>query len=109
MTKILLAGSRQIDLSTPCCMGVLNVTPDSFSDGSTLGRESKAGSGHSSFEVDLDKVLERAEKMAAEGALFLDIGGESTRPGATPVPVQEEIDRVVPVIAALRARFDLCL
>ncbi|MCH9855056.1 MAG: hypothetical protein K0U46_05850, partial [Gammaproteobacteria bacterium] len=68
MTKILVAGSRQIDLSTPCCMGVLNVTPDSFSDGSTLGRESKAGSDHSSFEVDLDKVLERAEKMAAEGA-----------------------------------------
>ncbi|MCH9795727.1 MAG: dihydropteroate synthase [Gammaproteobacteria bacterium] len=109
MTKILVAGSRQIDLSTPCCMGVLNVTPDSFSDGSTLGRESKVGSDHSSFEVDLDKVLKRAEKMAAEGALFLDIGGESTRPGASPVPVQEEIDRVVPVIAALRSRFDLCL
>jgi dihydropteroate synthase len=90
-------------------MGVLNVTPDSFSDGSILGRESEAGSGHPSFEVDLDKVLKRAEKMFAEGASFLDIGGESTRPGATPVPVQEEIDRVVPVIAALRSRFDLCL
>ena len=109
MTKILFAGSWQIDLSTPRCMGVLNVTPDSFSDGSILGRESEAGSGHPSFEVDLDKVLKRAEKMFAEGASFLDIGGESTRPGATPVPVQEEIDRVVPVIAALRSRFDLCL
>ncbi len=109
MTKILFAGSRQIDLSSPLCMGVLNVTPDSFSDGASLGRDSAPNLRHEAFVVDLDKVLYRAEEMVAEGASFLDVGGESTRPGATPVPVSEEIERVVPVVAALKARFDICL
>jgi dihydropteroate synthase len=109
MTKTLFAGSRQIDLSSPLCMGVLNVTPDSFSDGASLGRESAPNPRQEAFVVDLDKVLYRAEEMVAEGASFLDIGGESTRPGATPVPVHEEIERVVPVVAALKARFDICL
>ena len=109
MTKILFAGSREIDLSSPLCMGVLNVTPDSFSDGASLGRDPVPNAGQEAFEVDLDKVLHRAEEMVIQGAAFLDIGGESTRPGATPVPVQEEIDRVVPVVAALKARFDICL
>lgn len=68
-------------------MGVLNVTPDSFSDG-----------GH---YVQLAKALRRAESMMAEGAAIIDVGGESTRPGAAPVSVQEELDRVLPVVERL--------
>jgi dihydropteroate synthase len=71
-------------------MGVLNVTPDSFSDG---GRH--AG---------VDAAVDWAERLAAEGADLLDVGGESTRPGSLPVPAQEELDRVVPVLERLRAR-----
>ena len=70
-------------------MGILNVTPDSFSDGGT----------HST----VDAALNHARKMLAEGADILDIGGESTRPGSQPVGVQEELDRVMPVIDAIRA------
>jgi len=84
---------RPLDLSRPCVMGILNVTPDSFSD---------AGDFYS-----LDVALRRAERMAEEGADILDIGGESTRPGAAPVSAQEEIDRVVPVIEALYSRISL--
>jgi dihydropteroate synthase len=72
-------------------MGVLNVTPDSFSDG---GRYR-----------DPEAALDRAGAMLAEGADLVDVGGESTRPGAAPVPAAEEIRRVVPVIERLRARF----
>jgi len=72
----------------PLVMGVLNVTPDSFSDG---GRH-----------LDRDAALRHAHAMAAEGADLIDVGGESTRPGAVPVSTQEEIDRVLPVIEALR-------
>ena len=71
----------------PLVMGVLNVTPDSFSDG---GRY-----------VDYEKALDRGLEMAAEGADIVDVGGESSRPGATPVPEAEELRRVLPVIAAL--------
>jgi len=71
-------------------MGILNVTPDSFSDG---GRHNQ-----------LEAALAQARQMLAEGAGILDIGGESTRPGAEPVGVQEELDRVMPVIDALRAQ-----
>jgi dihydropteroate synthase len=74
-------------------MGVLNVTPDSFSDGGQF--------------LDLDAALRQAEKMSAEGAAIIDIGGESTKPGAAPVSAQEQIDRVLPVIEALLARIDL--
>jgi len=81
---------RSLDLSRPCVMGVLNVTPDSFSDGGDF----------SSFDL----ALRRAERMVEEGADILDIGGESTRPGAARVSAQEEIDRVVPVIEALWSR-----
>lgn len=70
-------------------MGILNVTPDSFSDGGAHNR--------------LDAALAHARLMLAQGADILDIGGESTRPGAEPVGVQEELDRVMPVIDALRA------
>lgn len=74
-------------------MGVLNVTPDSFSDG---GLHAEPG-----------PAVARALAMAAEGADLIDIGGESTRPGATPVPVEEELRRVVPVVRALRAESDI--
>lgn len=86
-----------MDLSTPRVMGILNVTPDSFSDGGNLGTEQKAGV----FSVSVEKVLRAAEAMLAEGAALLDVGGESTRPGAAPVSVQEELDRVIPVVEAL--------
>ena len=81
---------RSLDLSRPGVMGVLNVTPDSFSDGGDF------------FGV--DRALHRAERMVEEGADILDIGGESTRPGAASVSVREEIERVVPVIEALGPR-----
>ncbi|MEN1727454.1 MAG: dihydropteroate synthase [Pseudomonadota bacterium] len=76
----------------PLIMGVVNVTPDSFSDG---GR----------FD-DVDAALDQAMKLVADGADILDIGGESTRPGAAPVSVEDEIQRVIPVIRALRHRTD---
>ncbi|HKL51352.1 MAG TPA: dihydropteroate synthase [Wenzhouxiangellaceae bacterium] len=74
-------------------MGIVNVTPDSFSDG---GR----------FDS-LEKALAHARRLASEGANILDIGGESTRPGAAPVDARAEIERVVPVIEAVRAELDL--
>ena len=73
-------------------MGILNVTPDSFSDGGQF--------------FSLDAALAQAEKMIAEGADIIDVGGESTRPGGEPVSFDEEIKRVVPVIEALSRRFD---
>ena len=77
-----------LDLSTPRVMGVLNVTSDSFSDG---GRYAS-----------LDAALAHARRMVEEGADLIDVGGESTRPGAHPVSEQQELDRVVPVIERLR-------
>ncbi|MFA6037743.1 MAG: dihydropteroate synthase [Legionellales bacterium] len=77
----------------PLLMGVLNVTPDSFSDGGQFNC--------------LDKALLHADLMLAQGADIIDIGGESTRPNATPISVQEELDRVLPIISALRSRFDI--
>ncbi|ATJ81165.1 dihydropteroate synthase [Halomonas beimenensis] len=88
----LQCGRHRLDLSFPRVMGILNVTPDSFSDG-----------GH---HVALDDALRRAEQMLAEGAAIIDVGGESTRPGAEPVPVQQELDRVVPVVEALVRELD---
>ena len=78
-----------LDLAEPAVMGVLNVTPDSFSEG-----------GH---PVDPATAVARGRRLAAEGAAIVDVGGESTRPGAAPVPVAVEIDRVVPVIGRLAA------
>ncbi|MFZ1643810.1 MAG: dihydropteroate synthase [Candidatus Contendobacter sp.] len=78
---------KLLDLSRPTVMGVLNVTPDSFSDGGRYLQPTEA--------------LRRAETMVAEGAALIDVGGESTRPGATPVSVQEELDRVLPVVERL--------
>ena len=78
-------------------MGILNVTPDSFSDGGKL---------YSSERVDLSKTLAAVETMLNEGADIIDIGGESTRPGAAEVSVQEELDRVIPVLEAVTTRFE---
>jgi dihydropteroate synthase len=83
-------GSREIVLDRPIVAGILNVTPDSFSDGGNF------------FSHDL--ALEHAERMLEEGADIIDIGGESTRPGARVVPHADEISRVVPVISAIRKR-----
>jgi len=81
------------DLRRPLIMGVLNVTPDSFSDG-----------GH---YLDPEIAVERAAAMVAEGAGIVDIGGESTRPGAVPVDPAEEVARVVPVVRLLRSRLEV--
>ncbi|MFM1192473.1 dihydropteroate synthase [Yersinia enterocolitica] len=91
----LTARDLVLDLTRPQVMGILNVTPDSFSDG-----------GHHN---NLDKALQHAERMLSAGATLIDIGGESTRPGATEVSEQEELDRVVPVLEALAKRFDVWL
>ena len=80
-------GGRRLDLTRPRVMGILNVTPDSFSDGGRFQSRPAA--------------LERAQAMVAAGADLIDIGGESTRPGAQPVPLTEELARVIPVVAAL--------
>jgi dihydropteroate synthase len=80
-------GRFQIDLSQPRVMGIVNVTPDSFSDGGKFNTTEKA--------------IAHALQLVEEGADILDIGGESTRPGATPVPLDEELNRVIPVIEGL--------
>ena len=82
-------GGRPLDLTRPRVMGILNVTPDSFSDGGA--------------HLALDAARTHARDMVAAGADLIDIGGESTRPGAAAVSVQEELDRVIPVIEALHA------
>ena len=84
---VLDCAGRTLDLSRPSVMGILNVTPDSFSDGGVF--------------VALDQSLKRAREMAEEGAAIIDVGGESTRPGARLVGEQEELDRVIPVISAI--------
>ena len=95
----LKCGNKILDLSCVSVMGILNVTPDSFSD---------AGHFYSSGKLDQSKALHAVEAMLADGADIIDIGGESTRPGAAPVSVQEELDRVIPVLQAVKSRFD-CL
>ena len=90
-------GPRTIDLRQPRVMGILNVTPDSFFDGGNLYQDSV---------LNLDKALYTAEQMVAAGATFIDIGGESTRPGAAPVSTQQECDRVLPVVESLAGRID---
>ena len=98
MTKKLLScGQRNgrdqlLDLNRCHIMGILNVTPDSFSDGGSYN--------------DLDRALFHTEKMIAQGATLIDVGGESTRPGAVTVAVQEELDRVIPVVEAVHANFE---
>jgi dihydropteroate synthase len=84
-------------------MGVINVTPDSFSDGGQFAAQ------NTSFSVSIDKVLRQAESMVASGAALLDVGGESTRPGARPVSEQEELDRVIPVVEAIAGAMDVII
>ncbi|MBC3764509.1 dihydropteroate synthase [Neptunicella marina] len=84
--------NKFVDLSVPRIMGILNVTPDSFSDGGKYNQ--------------LDRALYQAEKMLEQGAEFIDVGGESTRPGASDVTLDEELQRVIPVIEAIHKRFD---
>ena len=96
----LQCAQRVLSLDTPQIMGVLNVTPDSFSDGGQL--LSNEGLLH-------DRLLERAAQMVADGAAILDIGGESTRPGAAPVSLQEELDRVMGAVQLIASRLDVIL
>jgi dihydropteroate synthase len=90
---LLSCGRHTLDLSTPAVMGVLNVTPDSFSDGGRF--------------LDPGEAVREARRLAAEGAALIDVGGESTRPGADPVDPAEELDRVLPVIEAIVAELEL--
>ena len=85
-------GNKKLDLNHFQIMGILNVTPDSFSDGGSFNN--------------IDLALTQAETMINDGASIIDIGGESTRPGAKDVALQEELDRVIPVIEAINQRFD---
>ena len=87
--------SKTLNLDTPKIMGILNVTPDSFSDG---GRWNT-----------LERALEHAEQMVKDGAAIIDIGGESTRPGATPVPLDEELLRVIPVVEKISKELDVMI
>ncbi|MCL6703910.1 dihydropteroate synthase [Pseudomonas sp. T1.Ur] len=88
-------GSRVLDLSHAHVMGILNVTPDSFSDG---GRFSQ-----------LDAALRHAEAMVAAGATLIDVGGESTRPGARPVSPTEELERVAPIVERIHRELDVII
>lgn len=92
MSRYLQCGKYRLDLSVPHVMGILNATPDSFSDGGQYNT--------------LDASLSRAEAMLEAGASILDVGGESTRPGAQSVTPQQELDRVAPLVEALVTRFD---
>jgi dihydropteroate synthase len=87
MSLQLAFGEQTLDLARPRVMGILNVTPDSFSDGGMF--------------VEREKALAHARQMAADGADIIDVGGESTRPGALPVPEDLELERVVPLVEAL--------
>ena len=91
----LQCGRHQLDLGQPVVMGILNVTPDSFSDGGRF--------------ASLTEAIARAQDMAEEGAAIIDVGGESTRPGAAEVPVDEELRRVIPVVEWLASRLDVPL
>ena len=95
----LKCGAKTLDLSRPAVMGILNITPDSFSDGGQL---------YTDGQLDQSKTLHAVETMLDDGADIIDIGGESTRPGAAPVSVAQEIDRVMPILNAVQERFN-CL
>lgn len=89
----LRCGSHTLDLSQPIVMGILNVTPDSFSDGGRF--------------IDSSQALDHAQRMLEAGAAIIDVGGESTRPGAADVSEEQELRRVIPVIDALATRFSV--
>lgn len=91
----LSCGRHQLDLSRPQVMGILNVTPDSFSDGGRFNQ--------------VDAALRHAEAMVKAGATLVDVGGESTRPGAAPVSEAEELARVIPVVEAIARELDVVI
>jgi len=91
--SVLDCAGKSLDLGQPQVMGILTITPDSFSDGGDF--------------VSIDSAIAHALQMQREGAAIIDIGGESTRPGAQEVSEQQELDRVLPVIEALAAELDL--
>ena len=93
MIDSLDCAGKSLDLTLAQVMGILNVTPDSFSDGGLF--------------VSVPKALEQARQMVHEGATLIDVGGESTRPGATAVSAQEELDRVIPAIEAIHKELDV--
>ncbi len=93
VVMILQANQKTLSLDTPQVMGIVNVTPDSFSDGGKFNS--------------VDAALEQVEAMVAAGVTIVDIGGESTRPGAPDVELQEELARVIPVIKAIRDKYDV--
>lgn len=88
-------GSRVLDLAQPQVMGILNVTPDSFSDGGRFAAR--------------DAALRHSAEMVAAGATLIDVGGESTRPGARPVSPVEELERVASVVEAIAAELDVII
>ncbi|WP_461536100.1 dihydropteroate synthase [Spongorhabdus nitratireducens] len=91
----LKCASRELDLSRPAVMGILNVTPDSFSDGGRFNT--------------LDSALRHTAAMVAAGVDIVDVGGESTRPGSVRISVQDELDRVIPVVEGISSRFDVVI
>ncbi|MFY9178255.1 MAG: dihydropteroate synthase [Venatoribacter sp.] len=92
---ILTSAGRSLNLAEPQVMGILNVTPDSFSDGGVYKQ--------------FDHALRHAQQMLDDGATIIDIGGESTRPGAQGVAVDEELERVIPLVEAIKSRLDVMI
>lgn len=90
-----LNSKKALDLSKPNIMGILNVTPDSFSDGNKYNQ--------------IDKALIHVDSMIKDGADIIDIGGESTRPNADPVSIEQELERVVPVVEKIKQNFDVLI
>jgi len=88
-------GTRVVSLETPILVGILNVTPDSFSDGGTY--------------ADVEQAKEHALQLISDGAMMIDVGGESTRPGAIRIDADEQIARTQPVIEAIRQETDVCI
>ncbi len=93
MLNKLKCPNSTLDLSTPQVMGILNITPDSFSDGGKF--------------TEIGHALKQVQKMIDDGATIIDIGGESTRPGAIDVSEQDELARVIPILKAIKQRFDV--
>ncbi len=96
----LYCGRHLLDLTSPKIMGILNTTPDSFSDGGALYEQGC---------LNTHAALKKAEQMLSEGAAIIDVGGESTRPGAAPVSLQQELDRVVRIVEIIAARLDVII
>ena len=97
---MLVCGDKSLNLDAPQLMGVLNITPDSFSDGGEL---------YQNKDINWSALMKRAQNMVDSGASILDVGGESTRPGATPISSTEEADRVLTVVEKLRSCFSVII